>query len=84
MGGHRRAPHEPGSRQDGPTNGAAPHLDGSPRDPVNGQPVDQAHALTSIFDGQTYYFESEQSREEFNRDPQRFAHGGTHRHHGGC
>lgn len=85
MGGHRRAPNEPGSHQHGQANGPTTHLDGPARDPVNGHPVDQAHALTSIFDGQTYYFESEQSREEFNKDPQRFAGGGMHRHHhGGC
>jgi len=50
-------------------------------DPVNGHPIDRGQALTTIFDGRTYYFESEASRETFNRDPQRFA-GGMHRHHG--
>jgi YHS domain-containing protein len=73
MGGFRREPHEHPSREAGP-----------PRDPVNGHSVDPTHALTSIFDGRTYYFESEESRSEFNSDPQRFAGGGMHRHHHGC
>ncbi|WP_235429562.1 YHS domain-containing protein [Paraburkholderia fungorum] len=73
MGGHRHT-----SREQPATDDRSPH------DPVSGLSVDGAHALTSIFDGQTYYFESEQSRAEFNKDPQRFARGGTHRHHGGC
>lgn len=72
MGGTRRAPHEHDSRDDG-----------TPRDPVNGHMIDRDHALTTIFNGHTYYFESESSREEFNKDPQRFA-GGIRRHHGGC
>jgi YHS domain-containing protein len=73
MAGNRRQPHEHSSHEGGP-----------PRDPVNGHPVDATHALTTIFDGRTYYFESEQSRAEFNKDPQRFAGGGMHRHHHGC
>nr|WP_254606684.1 YHS domain-containing protein [Burkholderia contaminans] len=58
--------------------------DGSERDPVNGHPIDREHALTSIFDGRTYYFESEESRSVFNRNPQHFVGGRVHRHHGGC
>ncbi|VCJ27955.1 YHS domain-containing protein [Burkholderia pseudomallei] len=73
MGGYRRGPHEHRSQEAG-----------LPHDPVNGRSVDATHALTSIFDGRTYYFESEESRAEFNREPQRYAGGGVHRHHGGC
>lgn len=73
MGGGRRA----SSRRDSIHDGGSGEL----RDPVNGRPIDRAHALTTIFDGRTYYFESEGSREAFNQDPQRFA-GGTRRHHG--
>nr|WP_245841681.1 YHS domain-containing protein [Paraburkholderia ribeironis] len=43
-----------------------------------------AHALTSLFDGRTYYFESEESRSEFNKDPQRYAGGGMRRHNRAC
>lgn len=75
MGTGRHAPREDHSHHD--SDGAAL------RDPVNGHPVDRAHALTTIFDGRTYYFESEASRETFNQDPQRFA-GGVHRRHHGC
>jgi YHS domain-containing protein len=73
MGGHRHY------REDRDPNRAGPS-----RDPVNGHPVDGTRALTSIFDGQTYYFDSEESRAEFNKDPQRYAMRHTHRHHHGC
>lgn len=73
MGGHRPLPEEHRSPEEGPA-----------RDPVNRHPVDRDRALTSVFDGRTYYFESEESRSEFNRDPQRFAQARVHRHHGGC
>jgi len=77
MGGHRHA-------SDGQQDQRIPE-DRTPRDPVNGHALDTTHALTSVFDGTTYYFESEQSREEFNKDPQRFARDGSrHRRHGGC
>lgn len=58
--------------------------DGRPRDPVNGHTIDNMNAVTSIFEGQTYFFESEQSRTEFQKDPQRFVHSGTRHRHGGC
>lgn len=72
MGGHHTSREQPANEE------------GSPRDPVSGQSVDRAHALSSVFDGRTYYFESESSRAEFNKDPQRFARGGGRQHRGGC
>lgn len=78
MGGHRHT-------SDGQQDQQIPE-DRTPRDPVNGHVLDTTKALSSVFDGTTYYFESEQSREEFNKDPQRFARddGTRHRRHGGC
>ncbi|PMS19664.1 hypothetical protein C0Z18_12495 [Trinickia dabaoshanensis] len=73
MGGRHSSPEERHVHEDGPE-----------RDPVNGHPVDRAHALSTIFDGRTYYFETEESRSEFNSDPQRFAATHIHHRHGGC
>jgi YHS domain-containing protein len=42
-------------------------------DPVNGLMVDPAPAPTTTYQGQTYYFSSEQSRTEFLRNPAKFA-----------
>lgn len=57
----------------------------SPRDPVTGQQVDKTRALTSVFREKIYYFESESSRAEFEKDPQRFSPAQEqHHHHGGC
>lgn len=71
MVGHRQHRYEHDSSRTEPS-----------RDPVNGHMVDGSHALTSIFNGQTYYFDSEESRSEFNKDPQRYAVQRTHHHHG--
>jgi len=42
-------------------------------DPVNGLMVDPATAPKTTYQGQTYYFSSEQSRKEFLQDPAKFA-----------
>lgn len=52
-------------------------------DPVTGNRVDPAHAITANFEGKTFFFESEQSRAVFQQNPSRFLHR-RHRHHGGC
>jgi YHS domain-containing protein len=43
------------------------------RDPVNGLMVDPATATKTTYQGQTYYFGSEQSRKEFLENPAKFA-----------
>jgi len=53
------------------------------RDPVTGGNVDVTHAITANFEGKTYFFESENSRTVFQRDPARYAHQ-HHRHRGFC
>jgi YHS domain-containing protein len=60
------------------------HADGGPLDAVNGHSIKSENALTSVFEGKTYFFESDQSRSEFQKDPQRFIHEGVRHHHGGC
>ena len=42
-------------------------------DPVNGLMVDTATAPKTTYQGQTYYFSSEQSRKEFLANPSKFA-----------
>lgn len=44
-----------------------------PRDPVNGLIVDPTTAPKTTYQGQTYYFSSEQSRKEFLENPAKFA-----------
>lgn len=52
-------------------------------DPVTGNKVDPTHAITTIFEGKTFFFESESSRTVFQQNPAKFAH--QHRgHHGSC
>ena len=46
---------------------------GKVMDPVNGLMVDAATALKTMYQGQTYYFSSEQTRKEFSENPAKFA-----------
>lgn len=41
-----------------------------PMDPVCGMQIDEEDALTADFDGQTYYFHSDECREEFLEAPE--------------
>jgi len=52
-------------------------------DPVTGNKVGIAHAITANFEGKTYFFESVASRAAFQRDPERYVHR-HHRHRGFC
>ncbi|MBS1156211.1 MAG: hypothetical protein H6R07_2135 [Proteobacteria bacterium] len=59
------------------------------RDPVSGDTVDPASALTSVYRGQTYYFASRENRESFEAEPDRYAVQPAqpekpHKKHGGC
>ncbi len=60
-----------------------------PTDPVSGMQIDAAHALTTYYGGQVYYFESAETRQRFEASPEKYASqapatGGqpAHRHHG--
>ena len=46
---------------------------GKAMDPVNGLMVDPSTAPKSTYQGQTYYFSSEQTRKEFLENPAKFA-----------
>ena len=47
--------------------------DGKQMDPVTGLMVDPANAPNTTYQGQTYYFSSEQSKKEFLENPAKFA-----------
>ncbi|MBO3036874.1 YHS domain-containing protein [Burkholderia pseudomallei] len=53
-------------------------------DPVTGNKVDPAHAITAEYEGRTFLFESENSRAVFQQNPSRFTHREHRHHHGGC
>jgi len=74
---------EPGDG-DGPHAAAAAALD-----PVSGNPVRTDRALTAVFGGRAYHFESEETRKRFEAEPQRYAtaappHEHRPRRRGGC
>jgi len=48
-------------------------------DPVTGNKVGVAHAITANFEGKTYFFDSVSSRAVFQQDPARY----IYRHHRG-
>lgn len=43
-------------------------------DPVGGEAVRTAHAVTSVYEGKIYYFASKENRDRFEAAPQEFAH----------
>jgi YHS domain-containing protein len=64
----------PTKGQSDPHAGHAPEAQaGKQMDPVNGLMVDPATAPTTVYQGQTYYFSSEESRKEFLANPAKFA-----------
>jgi len=46
------------------------------RDPVSGDPVWVTAAVTRSYQGETYYFESEEDAREFSTSPARFSYDG--------
>lgn len=46
---------------------------GAALDPVSGNPVRTDRALTAVFEGRAYYFESEDTRRRFEAEPQKYA-----------
>jgi YHS domain-containing protein len=74
---------KPGAAKPEPSKAADPHAghsaapsggkEGKEMDPVNGLMVDPVTAPKTTYQGQTYYFSSEQSRKEFLANPAKFA-----------
>lgn len=79
MGGHHHGRSQGGHEHDDPRETVPPGAGdrvpatGAALDPVSGNPVRTDHALTAVFDGRTYYFESEDTRRRFEAEPQRYA-----------
>jgi YHS domain-containing protein len=95
--GHPQHAHgsEAGSeRMDGHEHGApSPGTPAEATDPVSGKSLRADHALSSVYAGRVFYFESPDTRQRFEADPERFARNATgvplaggaapsHRHHG--
>ena len=63
-----------------------------PIDPVSKRPVDPKSAVTTLYQGSAYYFESRENRDRFESSPGTYAGAtkegqsehGRHRHGGGC
>lgn len=47
--------------------------DASPVDPVSGEALSRATALTSVYRGRIYYFSSREHRDKFEAQPDKFA-----------
>lgn len=56
-----------------PVNGVAADAPGAAIDPVGGEPVSTAKALTSVHQGRVYYFASKENRDRFEASPQEYA-----------
>ncbi len=71
------------TNQDGGQPYTKPEYSSTARDPITGNKVDTAHAITANFEGNTFFFESEASRTVFQQEPARYVRR-HHRHHGCC
>ncbi|WER44726.1 hypothetical protein CupriaWKF_10270 [Cupriavidus sp. WKF15] len=73
------------TNQDGGQRYTTQEYGSTARDPVTVtvNTVNTAHAITSNFEGHTFFFESEASRTVFQQDPERYVHR-HHRNHGCC
>lgn len=77
MGGRHGQSHGDMRQSDGgaaqPSSGNAPVASGAALDPVSGNPVRTDRAVTAVFGGRAYYFESEDTRRRFEAEPQKYA-----------
>ena len=82
MGGHGGHHGGTGNADHGHGGSAAPGQDAPPRsaagpeaalDPVSGNPVRTDRALTAVFGGRAYYFESDDTRKRFEAESQKYA-----------
>lgn len=72
LGGHRHG------------SGSVPGEEASnPQDPVTGHTVDSNSALRFAYQGRVYWFESEDTRSLFEKNPEQYMHARHHKH-GGC
>jgi YHS domain-containing protein len=62
-----------GHRHDGSGEGGHHPEAGSNIDPVSGQAVDPQTAVTSAYQGKTYYFATRENRDRFEAAPEQYA-----------
>ncbi|MCU0896758.1 MAG: hypothetical protein MUC55_04585 [Burkholderiales bacterium] len=72
FGGGRSGPHGPDPRQTGGAPGAASAID-----PVSGNAVRTDRALTSVHGGDVFYFESAETRQRFEAEPDKYVANAT-------
>jgi len=70
-GGHDRGPEGHGEPRASRVPDDAPE---AAVDPVSGEAVRTAQALTSVYDGKIYYFASKENRDRFEAAPPEYAH----------
>lgn len=78
VGGHhghsRGNDHHEDGRAAEPTHGdVSPPGAAAALDPVSGNPVRTDRALTAVFGGRAYYFESGETRKRFEAEPRKYA-----------
>lgn len=97
-GGHTQRMHDTGAAgSDGMVGhghgGPSPAIAGEVADPVSGKRLRADQALSSVYAGRAFYFESTDTRQRFEAEPERFARAASgvpvagdaaprHRHHG--
>lgn len=62
-----------GDRGEQPDRPAAANAPEAAVDPVGGEALRTAHALTSVYQGKIYYFASKENRDRFEAAPQEYA-----------
>ena len=67
-GGSHRGHGEPTERP------ATPDAPEAAVDPVSGEAVRTAHAVTTVYEGRIYYFASKENRDRFEAAPREYAH----------
>jgi YHS domain-containing protein len=65
--------HGGGHRHDGSGEGGHHPEAGPNKDPVSGQVVDPQTAVTSVYQGRTYYFATRENRDRFEEAPEQYA-----------
>ena len=72
-GGHGDHGDSEGGDSRGPDVGGGGGVPGAAIDPVSGNAVRQDRALTSVHRGRVFYFESAETRQRFEAEPDRYA-----------
>lgn len=74
LGGHEGHGGSHGGHDEPPERPATPDAPEAAVDPVGGEAVRTAQALTSVHQGKIYYFASKENRDRFEAAPHEYAH----------